>query len=108
MLYREALLEFGPVAASYVAELSRRQRARLGEEILGVYALYLRHGVDAVLAAMASATAQGAYGRASLQALLAPGAPVAASQAPAPARRAVPQRSWPWLTCRHKRRSIGR
>jgi hypothetical protein len=84
MLYREALLELGPVAASYVAELSRRQRAHLGEEILGVYALYLRQGVDAVLAAMASATAQGAYGLAYLQALLAPGDPVAAIQAPAP------------------------
>ena len=31
MLYREALLELGPVAASYVGELSRRQRARLGD-----------------------------------------------------------------------------
>ena len=44
MLYREALLELGPIAASYVGELSRRQRARLGEEILGLYALYERHG----------------------------------------------------------------
>ena len=75
MLYREALLELGPIAASYVGELSRRQRARLSEEILGLYALYERHGADALLAAMAVATAQGAYGVAYLQALIAPPGP---------------------------------
>jgi hypothetical protein len=72
MLYREALLELGPIAAGYVGELSRRQRARLGEEILGLYALYERHGADALLAAMAQGAPQGAYGVAYLQALLAP------------------------------------
>jgi len=75
MLYREALLELGPVAASYVGELSRRQRARLGDEILGLYALYERHGAGALVAAMALATAQGAYGVASLQAVIAPPSP---------------------------------
>jgi len=84
MLYREALLELGPVAASYVGELSRRQRARLGEEILGLYALYERHGAGAVLAAMASASTQGAYGLAYLQALLAPADPAATVQTPPP------------------------
>ena len=72
MLYREALLELGLIAASYVGELSRRQRARLGEEILGLYALYERHGAGELLAAMGLATTQGAYGVAYLQALLAP------------------------------------
>jgi len=72
MLYREALLELGPIAAGYVGELSRRQRARLGEEILGLYALYERHGAGELLAAMALATTQGAYGVAYLQALIAP------------------------------------
>jgi hypothetical protein len=72
MLYREALLELGPLAAGYVGELSRRQRARLGAEILGLYALYERHGAGELLAAMALATAQGAYGVGYLQALLAP------------------------------------
>jgi transposase len=75
MLYREALLELGPVAASYVGEVSRRQRARLGDEILGLYALYECHGAGALLAAMAVATAQGAYGVAYLQALIAPPSP---------------------------------
>lgn len=75
MLYREALLELGPVAAGYVGELSRRQRARLGEEILGLYALYERHGAGELLAAMAQGAAQGAYGVASLQALIVPPAP---------------------------------
>ena len=72
MLYREALLELGPIAAGYVGELSRRQRARLSEEILGLYALYERHGAGELLAAMALATTQGAYGVAYLQALIAP------------------------------------
>jgi hypothetical protein len=84
MLYREALLALGPVAASYVGELSRRQRARLGEEILGLYALYEGHGAGAVLAAMTAAATQGAYGAAYLQALLAPGDPVATVQPPPP------------------------
>lgn len=75
MLYREALLGLGPSAASYVSELSRRQRGRLGEEILGLYALYERHGVEDLLAAMALATTQGAYGVAYLQALIAPPPP---------------------------------
>lgn len=75
MLYREALLELGPLAAGYVGELSRRQRARLGEEILGLYALYERHGASEFLAAIALATTQGAYGTAYLQALIAPPGP---------------------------------
>lgn len=75
MLYREALLELGPVAAGYVGELSRRQRARLGEEILGLYGLYERHGAGELLAAMAQGAAQGAYGTAYLQALIAPPVP---------------------------------
>jgi len=82
MLYREALLELGPVAASYVGELSRRQRARLGEEILGLYALYECHGAGELLAAMALATAQGAYGVAYLQALIAPPVPAPAGMTP--------------------------
>ena len=82
MLYREALLALGPVAASYVGEVSRRQRARLGEEILGLYGLYARHGPAALLAAMASTATQGAYGTAYLQALLTPGDPIATVQPP--------------------------
>jgi hypothetical protein len=65
MLYREALLGLGGVAQDYVSELSRRQRARLGAELL---------------AAMELAQAQGAFGAAYLGALVS--APVAEMQTP--------------------------
>jgi len=42
MLYREVLLELGDVARSYLSELSHRQRNRLGDEVLEVYALVRR------------------------------------------------------------------
>jgi hypothetical protein len=90
MLYREALLELGPIAAGYVGELSRRQRARLGEEILGLYALYERHGAGALLAAMASGTTQGAYGVAYLQAVLASPGPVPEVSRPTPLPTVLP------------------
>jgi hypothetical protein len=75
MLYREALLGLGAVAQQYVSELSRRQRARLGTEVLAVYALYERCGAAELLAAMELAQAQGAFGAAYLGALVS--APVA-------------------------------
>jgi len=70
MLYREVLLELGDVARSYLSELSHRQRSRLGDEVLEVYALYERCGVGELLAAMELAHAQGAYGAAYLRALV--------------------------------------
>jgi transposase len=70
MLYREALLGLGGVAQQYLSELSRRQRARLGTEILAVYALYERCGAAELLAAMELAQAQGAFGAAYLGALV--------------------------------------
>ena len=70
MLYREALLGLGAVAQQYVSELSRRQRARLGTEVLAVYALYERCGAAELLAAMELAQAQGAFGAAYLGALV--------------------------------------
>jgi hypothetical protein len=75
MLYREALLGLGGVAQQYLSELSRRQRARLGVEVLAVYALYERCGAAELLAAMELAQAQGAFGAAYLGALVS--APVA-------------------------------
>ena len=66
------------------------QRARLGEEILGLYALYERQGAGELLAAMALATTQGAYGVAYLQALLAPPDPAAAVQTPPPRATDLP------------------
>src|SRR6266849_2364790 len=70
MLYREALLGLGAIAQQYVSELSRRQRARLGTEILAVYALYECCGAAELLAAMELAQAQGAFGAAYLGALV--------------------------------------
>lgn len=70
MLYRAALLGLGPVAERYVGELSRRQRTRLREEILAVYALIERHGSTEVLAAMELADRVNGYGAAYLDALL--------------------------------------
>jgi hypothetical protein len=75
MLYREALLGLGGVAQQYLSELSRRQRAHLGAEVLAVYALYERCGAGELLAAMELAQAQGAFGAAYLGALVS--APVA-------------------------------
>ncbi len=88
MLYREALLGLGTVAQQYVSELSRRQRARLGSEVLAVYALYERCGAAELLAAMELAQAQGAFGAAYLGALV---------SAPVPEAPAAPA-TWLVLT----------
>jgi transposase len=71
MLYREALVQLGADARWYVSELSRRRRAQLREEVLGVYALYERYGAPRLLQAMAFATTRSAYGAEYLAALLA-------------------------------------
>lgn len=70
MLYREVLLELGDVAREFLSELSHRQRSRLADEVLDVYALYERCGAAELLAAMELAHAQGAYGAAYLRALV--------------------------------------
>jgi transposase len=70
MLYRAALLELGEVAAHYVSEVSRRQRARLREEVLALHALVTAHGAPAVLAAMVQAERVGGYSAAYVAALL--------------------------------------
>jgi transposase len=70
MLYRDVLLDLGDVARTYLSELSHRQRSRLGDEVLEVYALYERCGAGELLAAMELAYAQGAYGAAYLRALV--------------------------------------
>ena len=70
MLYREVLLSLGEVACAYLSELSQRQRSRLGDEVLEVYALYEHCGAPELLAAMELAHAQGAYGAAYLRALV--------------------------------------
>lgn len=70
MLYRQALLELGEVAHRYVDELSRRQRAHLAREVLGVYALLEQQGAAALLRAMEQAEEAGAYGVEYLRALL--------------------------------------
>jgi transposase len=88
MLYRQALLDLGPVAHAYVSELSRRRRAQLAEEILGVYALFERHGAVDLLSAMELAAAANAYGADYLRALLV--APNPARLAPRPVALALP------------------
>ncbi len=89
MLYRAALLELGPSVANYIAELSQRQRARLGVEILGVYAAYHQHGAPTLLAAMDQAARQGLYGVEYLRALLPSGPGVSPSAVPASSPRLV-------------------
>ncbi|MBI3976810.1 MAG: hypothetical protein HY331_01365 [Chloroflexi bacterium] len=71
MLYRQALLELGAVAVAYVREVSRRQRAHLRSEVLGLYALLGQHSADRLLAVLAQAAAANAYGVAYVQTLLA-------------------------------------
>jgi transposase len=71
LLYRAVLLALGGHAPAFLAELSRRQRDRLRDELLAVHALYERHGPDELLAAMALADAAGAYSADALALLLA-------------------------------------
>jgi hypothetical protein len=81
MLYREVLLGLGGRAPAFLSALSYRQRGRLREEVLAVYALYERYGADDLLAAMALADDVGSYSADALALLLAAPRPVAA---PAP------------------------
>ncbi len=83
MLYRTALLELGPVAVRYVSEVSRRRRAHLREEILGLHTLMTEYGAPTVLAAMAAAERVNGYGVAYVAALLTPRRPSAAISAAA-------------------------
>jgi len=71
MLEREALLALGGSASSYLSELSRRRRERLGAEIGTIYCLYQEHGQDSLLAAMELAQQAGIYGADYLTQLLA-------------------------------------
>ncbi len=80
MLYRELLLELGGRAPAFIGELSRRQRDRLREELLALYALHEQYGPTEVLAAMALADDAGTYSAAALALLL--GAPRPAAPPP--------------------------
>jgi len=75
MLQRQALLELGGSAASFVAELSRRRRDRLGAEITAVYTLFERFGEASLEAAMGQAERLGIYGADYLRLLLESPAP---------------------------------
>ncbi len=70
MLYREVLAGLGGHAPGYLSELSRRYRDRLGEEIIGSWSLYERHGAAELLAVMALSDDAGAYGADALALLL--------------------------------------
>jgi len=84
MLYRQALLDLGEPATSYVSELSRRRRERLADEMRSVYALLEQHGANDLLAAMALAGETSVYGADYLQALLAAPQPPAADAGTSP------------------------
>jgi hypothetical protein len=71
MLCREALLGLGGPAPDFVAELSRRHRAQLGPQVLGVYALNQEAGAGDLLAAMALAAQAGSFSADALRLLLA-------------------------------------
>jgi hypothetical protein len=71
MLYRDILLKLGDPAPAFIAALSCASRARLREEILAVYALYERHGADALRAAMTTAQHAGVCSADALTVLLA-------------------------------------
>lgn len=86
MRYRQAVLDLGEVAHSYVSELSRRQRTHLAEEILGTYALLEQHGAADLLSAMELAAQANADGVEYLRTLLtaSPGPIVLPQSAPLP------------------------
>ena len=107
MLYREALLELGPIAASYVGELSSAAGASRRGDPGAVCAVRAprgrrapgRHGVG---------HHPSAYGVAYLQALIAPPDPAREVITPLASPTASSRRSWSSRTCRPKRRSTER
>jgi transposase len=72
MLYRQALLDLGEPATSYLTEVSCRRRDRLRTEVLSIYAAWQQQGSAALLAAMTAAAQAGAYGAEYLTTLLTP------------------------------------
>jgi len=70
MLYRELLLGLGGRAPAFLGELSRRQRDRLREQLLAVYALHEEYGATELLAAIALADDAGTYEADALRTLL--------------------------------------
>jgi transposase len=91
MLYREVLLGLGGRAPAFLGELSRRQRARLREELLAVYALYERYGAAEVRAAMDRADDAGTYNAAALTLLLTAPRPGPPAPSPLPLPDLPPQ-----------------
>jgi len=75
MLYRQALIDLAPEAAGYMSTVSCQRRQRLRDEILGTYMLLKLYGRRSLIAAMAKATVQGAYGREILEVMLLHGLP---------------------------------
>ena len=72
MLYRQALLDLGEPATSYLTEVSCRRRDRLRTEVLSIYAAWQQQGSAALLAAMTTAAQAGASGAEYLTTLLTP------------------------------------
>ena len=91
MLYREVLLGLGGRAPAFLSELSRRQRDRLREELLAVYALDEQAGAEALLAAMAQADEAGVYRAAALADVLGAHPPLPVAPPPLPRPGLPPQ-----------------
>jgi transposase len=70
MLYRDVLAHLGQSAKWYLSEVSRRRRAYLRDEVVGIYTLYQQIGAERLLAAMDYASERGAYSVEYLRALL--------------------------------------
>ncbi|MDP9372327.1 MAG: hypothetical protein M3Q65_07710, partial [Chloroflexota bacterium] len=88
MLYRDVLVALGGRAPAFLGELSRRQRDRLREQILAVYALYEAYGAADLLTAMTLADEAGTYEADALRTLLS--TPHVAFPVAAPPPLAVP------------------
>jgi len=71
MLYRDALLELGGPAVTFLSKLSYRCRDRLGPEVRAVYALLEQYGASELRAAMELACVAGSYHADALRVLLA-------------------------------------
>ena len=62
MAYREKLLELEPPTASYVAEICRRDRNAMNQQMLKLYALWQEYGTDSFVEAIRFCHDSGVYG----------------------------------------------
>ena len=70
MAYREKLLGLSPEAAAYVAEICRRDRNSMNQQILTLYALWEEHGSERFLEAIQFCLQSQVYGAAYVELVL--------------------------------------